>query len=371
MSRGVRPASDAGPYIEIVWHQVPGGGAADLDIAEWSLCGVPVRARTASPAEQPPDMEPLQVTRAGHRIDIAAPSWSAARERAAPFAAAFAAHHGRRVLLRCGVVVDATGQADLVIGPASLMAAATFHAQAAIIDTQGTAPWAIPLGDDLLGARERVSGEEEFPLRAVVLLSPDGDIEYLLPKEARSQLGAHAGLSGRMLMDVMVDRDGSSVMYEIEHATELCVHNLAIALPVFRLPAAALQEWTRGPRASLPDGAWPTALASYSAASLAGLRELQAVADGVYGRLEPERAITWTVEELGELAQAIRRREPPARIAEELGQVFAWMLCLANICETDLANAAAQSLRHEVMRQARKYGALRPYVPIAPFRSRA
>ncbi len=43
-------------------------------------------------------------------------------------------------------------------------------------------------------------------------------------------------------------------------------------------------------------------------AALPSLRLLQRAALGIYGRLEPDRALVWTVEELGELAQAVRRQ---------------------------------------------------------------
>jgi len=65
-------------------------------------------------------------------------------------------------------------------------------------------------------------------------------------------------------------------------------------------------------------------------AALPSLTSLQSAALGIYGRLEPDQALVWTVEELGELAQAVRRSEDPARLEEELGQLTAWMLCLAN-----------------------------------------
>jgi NTP pyrophosphatase (non-canonical NTP hydrolase) len=96
-------------------------------------------------------------------------------------------------------------------------------------------------------------------------------------------------------------------------------------------------------------------------AHIEALRSAQAVADDVYGRLEVERAIAWTVEELGELSNAIRSDEGSARISEELGQVFAWTLCLANITDTDLAEAARGAVAQEVERSYAKYGGLHPY----------
>jgi NTP pyrophosphatase (non-canonical NTP hydrolase) len=98
-------------------------------------------------------------------------------------------------------------------------------------------------------------------------------------------------------------------------------------------------------------------------ATLPALRSLQRAALGIYGRLEPERALVWTVEELGELAQVVRRDEGPARLEEELGQLATWMLCLANILDVDLAAAVESAIREEIERQLAKYGKLTPYQP--------
>jgi NTP pyrophosphatase (non-canonical NTP hydrolase) len=95
--------------------------------------------------------------------------------------------------------------------------------------------------------------------------------------------------------------------------------------------------------------------------ALPGLHQLQQTALGIYGRLEPDRALVWTVEELGELAQAVRRDEGRARLEEELGQLTAWMLCLANILDVDLAAAVGSAIREEIERQLAKYGTLKPY----------
>lgn len=96
-------------------------------------------------------------------------------------------------------------------------------------------------------------------------------------------------------------------------------------------------------------------------AALPSLRSLQRSALGVYGRLEPDRALVWTLEELGELAQAVRRNEGRSRVTEELGQLTSWMLCLANILHVDLASAVESAIREEIARQLGKYGKLAPY----------
>jgi NTP pyrophosphatase (non-canonical NTP hydrolase) len=95
--------------------------------------------------------------------------------------------------------------------------------------------------------------------------------------------------------------------------------------------------------------------------ALPSLTSLQAAAQAVYGRLERDRALVWTLEELGELAQAVRRAEGPARLEEELGQLTAWMLCLANILGVDLAAAVRSAIEEEIERQVSKYGKLKPY----------
>jgi NTP pyrophosphatase (non-canonical NTP hydrolase) len=98
-------------------------------------------------------------------------------------------------------------------------------------------------------------------------------------------------------------------------------------------------------------------------AALPPLASLQRAALAIYGRLEPDRALVWTLEELGELAQAVRRGEGRGRLEEELGQLTTWMLCLANILDVDLAAAVDAAVREEIGRQAAKYGRLVPYEP--------
>jgi NTP pyrophosphatase (non-canonical NTP hydrolase) len=97
--------------------------------------------------------------------------------------------------------------------------------------------------------------------------------------------------------------------------------------------------------------------------ALPGLRGLQGSALAVYGRLEPERALNWTLEELGELAQVVRRDEGRGRVEEELGQLTAWMLCLANILGVELGTAVESAISEEIDRQVAKYGKLTPYHP--------
>ncbi|MFF9018221.1 MazG nucleotide pyrophosphohydrolase domain-containing protein [Streptomyces sp. NPDC014870] len=126
------------------------------------------------------------------------------------------------------------------------------------------------------------------------------------------------------------------------------------------LPAIAASLPHQTPEAEADADAEADALGIGTA--LDSLRELQHHAHHLYGRLEPERALSWFLEELGELAQAMRRAEPSVRLEEELGQVAAWCLCMANIARVDLGDSLSRAMHEEHGRQLRKYGALRPYV---------
>jgi NTP pyrophosphatase (non-canonical NTP hydrolase) len=107
-----------------------------------------------------------------------------------------------------------------------------------------------------------------------------------------------------------------------------------------------------------------TAAAPTAGDHRAGEAELRTIQDRclrLYGRLEPERALAWALEELGELAQAVRRNESTVRMEQELGQVMAWSFCLANILRIDAAQAFGRAYQQEAARQLRKYGSIHPY----------
>ncbi|HHN46588.1 MAG TPA: nucleotide pyrophosphohydrolase [Planctomycetes bacterium] len=52
-----------------------------------------------------------------------------------------------------------------------------------------------------------------------------------------------------------------------------------------------------------------------------------------------ERSFLWLVEEVGELAEAIRHGEKSA-VEHEVGDVLAWLVSVANIAEIDVNSAA-------------------------------
>lgn len=72
------------------------------------------------------------------------------------------------------------------------------------------------------------------------------------------------------------------------------------------------------------------------------LREVQELVERLYGPADRERGIpatvAWLAEELGELAQAVRKGTPAQQL-HELGDVLAWLASLANQLGLDLDDA--------------------------------
>ena len=69
----------------------------------------------------------------------------------------------------------------------------------------------------------------------------------------------------------------------------------------------------------------------------------QALMEDVYGEADRERGVpatvAWLCEELGELAQAVRKGTPEQQL-HELGDVFAWLASLANQLGLSIEDAA-------------------------------
>ncbi len=72
------------------------------------------------------------------------------------------------------------------------------------------------------------------------------------------------------------------------------------------------------------------------------IREAQELIRSVYYRKDSKRGVyatfTWLVEEVGELADALLS-ERMESIEEELADVLAWLLSVANLVGVDLENA--------------------------------
>ncbi|MFN0092503.1 MAG: MazG nucleotide pyrophosphohydrolase domain-containing protein [Acidimicrobiales bacterium] len=75
------------------------------------------------------------------------------------------------------------------------------------------------------------------------------------------------------------------------------------------------------------------------------LAEVQALMERLYGEADRARGIpstvAWLCEELGELAQAVRKGTPAEQL-HELGDVVAWVASLANQLGLSLDDALAR-----------------------------
>ncbi len=67
------------------------------------------------------------------------------------------------------------------------------------------------------------------------------------------------------------------------------------------------------------------------------IREFQEMIGEIYLHRDKDRGIEktmlWVVEEVGELAEAVRKE---SNIGEEIADVFAWLVSLANLCGIDV-----------------------------------
>ncbi|MGL4299921.1 MAG: MazG nucleotide pyrophosphohydrolase domain-containing protein [Candidatus Neomicrothrix subdominans] len=72
------------------------------------------------------------------------------------------------------------------------------------------------------------------------------------------------------------------------------------------------------------------------------LSEVQSLMDRLYGEADHERGVpatvAWLCEELGELAQAVRKGTRDQQV-HEFGDVLAWLASLANQCNITLDEA--------------------------------
>jgi NTP pyrophosphatase (non-canonical NTP hydrolase) len=75
------------------------------------------------------------------------------------------------------------------------------------------------------------------------------------------------------------------------------------------------------------------------------LRDLQARIEATFGDRDRTRGVDgtfrWFVEEVGEVAKALRERDP-AELEHEVGDALAWLTSVANLVGVDLERAAAR-----------------------------
>ncbi|MAG04484.1 MAG: pyrophosphohydrolase [Acidimicrobiaceae bacterium] len=72
------------------------------------------------------------------------------------------------------------------------------------------------------------------------------------------------------------------------------------------------------------------------------LNDVQDLVERLYGEADRERGVSptvaWLCEEMGELAQAVRKGSPAEQL-HELGDVLAWLASLANQMDLSLDDA--------------------------------
>jgi NTP pyrophosphatase (non-canonical NTP hydrolase) len=75
------------------------------------------------------------------------------------------------------------------------------------------------------------------------------------------------------------------------------------------------------------------------------LEEFQRRIDAIYGTRDRTRGVDgtfrWLVEEVGELARAVRDGDPK-KLEEEFSDVLAWTVSLASLCGVDASRAASR-----------------------------
>jgi NTP pyrophosphatase (non-canonical NTP hydrolase) len=79
------------------------------------------------------------------------------------------------------------------------------------------------------------------------------------------------------------------------------------------------------------------------------LREFQRAIEAIYGERDRRRGadgtFRWLVEEVGELARAMRDGNP-RDLREEIGDLLAWTVSVATLCGVDVEAAIARYAEH-------------------------
>ena len=98
--------------------------------------------------------------------------------------------------------------------------------------------------------------------------------------------------------------------------------------------------WTRGPGART--------ICGMSEHTPTGIREFQQLIRDIYFERDNARGaegtFRWFIEEVGELARAMRGTDPD-NLVEEFGDVLAWLVSMASILGVDMEQAAAKYAR--------------------------
>ena len=79
----------------------------------------------------------------------------------------------------------------------------------------------------------------------------------------------------------------------------------------------------------------------------------------IHGKYNLDKSIIWMLEEFGELVSSIRKGHSKDKITGELGDLTAWIFCIANILDIKLSAALMSTYKKEIKRQIDKYGKLK------------
>jgi NTP pyrophosphatase (non-canonical NTP hydrolase) len=96
---------------------------------------------------------------------------------------------------------------------------------------------------------------------------------------------------------------------------------------------------------------WPTLMnETHTTTPEIALRDFQALIKTMYFEKDKERGVSgtfmWLMEELGELASALRANNDRDNLEEEFADVLAWLTTIANVAEIDLTAAISKKYGH-------------------------
>lgn len=97
----------------------------------------------------------------------------------------------------------------------------------------------------------------------------------------------------------------------------------------------------------------------YSNKDIDNIDKIQDIALNIYGRYDLEKSMLWMTEEFGEFFKAVRKKECEENIIEEMGDLLAWIFCMANILEIDVSDAVKSTFNKEIARQLNAYSRMK------------
>lgn len=89
------------------------------------------------------------------------------------------------------------------------------------------------------------------------------------------------------------------------------------------------------------------------------LENLQMLSYELQGKYDIDKSLIWMTEELGEVISAIRKNYDKNEISGEIGDLFAWIVCLCNILDISLQDSINKTYIKELKRQQKAYGKLK------------